>query len=200
MESGNEEVQAGQRVKRTDIFKDHPGNLLHFVQTSTLTGVKDVLDQKKQEQYDLDTALFIAVVENFAQAIVLLLDAGAFINAQTTDGDTALHYAVHYAVEWYDNDPEVIELLLENGANADLQNHDGETPLDNALEYNNHTMIRILRRAVNDSQRYTAQLAEYDLHHEHHRRPRIRARNPVIVQRTASQFGTDATQAAGRFV
>lgn len=225
MASRNEEVQIRERVKHEDIFKVYLGNLLYFVQNSDLMFLKLELEQNDQFPYDLDLALFIAVVQSFEKAVDLLLDAGAFINARTDAGVTPLYYALnrpkmqrlllekgadpniqsnggdtilHYAV--YQNRPEDVKLLLENGANADLENDEGLTPLDVALDNEDHRMINMLRYAVNDSERYIDQLAEYDLNHELHRRPRIRARKPVIVQRTALQFGSDAAQDVARFL
>ena len=60
-------------------------------------------------------------------AIQLLLDRGLDINAQASDGQTALHGA---AMQGYD---DVIRFLAAKGAKLDTRDKDGFTPLDVAL-------------------------------------------------------------------
>lgn len=61
------------------------------------------------------------------EAIQLLLDEGLDVNAQASDGQTALHGA---AMQGYD---EVIRFLAAKGAKLDTQDMDGFTALDVAL-------------------------------------------------------------------
>jgi len=61
------------------------------------------------------------------EAIQLLLDKGADVNATTADGRTALHGA---ALQGYD---EVIKFLVAKGADLYAKDHKGFTPLDTAL-------------------------------------------------------------------
>jgi ankyrin repeat protein len=61
------------------------------------------------------------------EAIQLLLDQGLDINAQASDGQTAVHGA---AMQGYD---DVIRFLATKGAKLDTRDKDGFTPLDVAL-------------------------------------------------------------------
>lgn len=61
------------------------------------------------------------------EAIQLLLDRGADVNAKTADGRTALHGA---ALQGYD---EVIKFLVAHGADLYAKDRKGFTPLDTAL-------------------------------------------------------------------
>jgi ankyrin repeat protein len=61
------------------------------------------------------------------EAIQLLLDLGIDVNAQASDGQTALHGA---ALQGYD---DVIRFLAAQGAKLDTPDKDGFTPLDVAL-------------------------------------------------------------------
>jgi len=57
----------------------------------------------------------------------LLLKHGAFVNATTIGGLTALHGAVST------NNVALVQLLLENGADPNIQTHQGMTPLHYAF-------------------------------------------------------------------
>jgi ankyrin repeat protein len=61
------------------------------------------------------------------EAIQLLIDQGLDINAQASDGQTAVHGA---AMQGFD---EVIKFLVAKGARPDVADRDGFTPLDVAL-------------------------------------------------------------------
>jgi ankyrin repeat protein len=65
--------------------------------------------------------------EQAIEAIQLLLDRGLDLNAQASDGQTALHGA---AMQGYD---DVIRFLAAQGAKLDTPDKDGFTPLDVAL-------------------------------------------------------------------
>lgn len=57
-------------------------------------------------------------------AVELLLAAGAHIDAQHEDGDTALHHAIrmgHFAI---------VRLLVARGANQQIRNDEGKLPRD----------------------------------------------------------------------
>jgi hypothetical protein len=61
------------------------------------------------------------------EAIQFLMDEGLDVNAQASDGQTALHGA---AMQGFD---EVIKFLVAKGARLDVADKDGFTPLDVAL-------------------------------------------------------------------
>ncbi|MEX0774981.1 MAG: ankyrin repeat domain-containing protein [Phycisphaeraceae bacterium] len=56
-----------------------------------------------------------------------LLDAGADVNAVTSDGDTALHEAVR-------TEPALVQLLLDSGAKVNVAEWQGRTPLMVAVD------------------------------------------------------------------
>lgn len=59
------------------------------------------------------------------------------INAQNSEGDTALHYAV------MNNHPEIIRELLLNRADSKIKNDDGLTPYDLALEFDDNEILNL---------------------------------------------------------
>ena len=70
------------------------------------------------------TALSSAALFGHTEIVVLLLEAGADVNARNRDGSTPLHSAAFLGQY------EAAELLLENGADINIRNGDGGTPLD----------------------------------------------------------------------
>jgi ankyrin repeat protein len=65
------------------------------------------------------------------EVAIILLDKGAKINDQDTEGNTALHISII----WY-NLP-IFTLLIERGADVSIKNNNGETPLDCAIKHAN---------------------------------------------------------------
>ncbi|HND19840.1 MAG TPA: ankyrin repeat domain-containing protein [Acidobacteriota bacterium] len=68
----------------------------------------------------------------------LLLDAGADVNARTSDGDTVLIRSASYASR------EVIGALLNAGANVNLQNTTGDTALHSAAFNGRSDILQML--------------------------------------------------------
>lgn len=81
------------------------------------------------------TALMHAVSCPSRQVAVIeeLLDAGAKVNWQTSEGYTALHYAIDVNFEANLNSREVITALVDAGADLTLKQHYGWTPLLQAV-------------------------------------------------------------------
>ena len=73
------------------------------------------------------TPLLWAAVTGKAEAIELLIQRGANVNAVDRDGGTALHAAAFLGHE------KAVETLLQNGAKVNAANSRGETPLDGAV-------------------------------------------------------------------
>lgn len=68
----------------------------------------------------------LAAAANLTDAIVLLIEAGAFINSKDLDGNTALAFAYMYG------STDAIKLLESNGADSNLTNNSGRIPLEEA--------------------------------------------------------------------
>lgn len=62
-------------------------------------------------------------VEDYLRCVMLLLDAGADVNARNTKGITPLHVAAK------GNVPEIMKVLLERGADIEAADKDARTPL-----------------------------------------------------------------------
>jgi hypothetical protein len=75
-----------------------------------------------------NSPLAIAAGWGDLDAVRLLIEAGADVNARGEDGDTALHRAIMFG------HADVAKVLIENNASTDERNDDGLTPLDVALE------------------------------------------------------------------
>ena len=73
---------------------------------------------------DYSTPLHLAAQANGDPAVIqALLDAGAYIEAKNTYGESPLHYA---ALNW--NSP-IIRVLIEGGASIEATDNKGRTPL-----------------------------------------------------------------------
>jgi len=79
---------------------------------------RDVIDTKTGTGL---TPLIMAAAFGTPEAVSLLVDAGANVNAQSDSGLTALHVA------W--RDEATVRLLLSRGANVNAKNASGSTPL-----------------------------------------------------------------------
>ena len=78
--------------------------------------------------------------------IILLVEAGANINAQDSDGNTALHHAAQWEMH------DIVRYLLTKcNASADIENDDKETPFDLAILSDDTEMVRLFlaNRKVN---------------------------------------------------
>ena len=82
---------------------------------------------------------------------VLLLDAGANINAQDGGGWTPIHLAAH------GGSLSLVRTLLARGADPSIVNHDGDSPLDTALKQGHAEIAEVLRtyRATSTESRST---------------------------------------------
>ena len=85
------------------------------------------------------TPLHCACIRGSKNAVDLLLDLGANINALDNEGNNCLHYAVN------SNNPNLLKKLLIRGANKNIKNNKNETPLDLAIQNNYKKLINILQ-------------------------------------------------------
>ncbi|XP_047512406.1 L-asparaginase 1 isoform X1 [Pieris napi] len=82
--------------------------------------------------------LLYAIEHDDTRAVSKMLDMGADVNAQNTEGRTVLHEAITKG------NIHIIEYLLKNGANVHLKTRCGESPLLTAISYDNHAIIKLL--------------------------------------------------------
>ena len=76
---------------------------------------------------DGDTALLSACIENNAEIVRLLLQAGSDVNATNNLGYTPLYQSTLTG-----NSPEIVSMLLQAGADTNLTDNEGSTALHNA--------------------------------------------------------------------
>jgi ankyrin repeat protein len=69
------------------------------------------------------TDLATAAARGELNRVRAIVNRGAFIDARTTDGWTALHHAVFNQME------HVVRFLVENRANCNIANKEGHTPI-----------------------------------------------------------------------
>ncbi|XP_045502872.1 L-asparaginase 1-like [Colias croceus] len=82
--------------------------------------------------------LLYAIEHDDTRAVKKMLDMGADVNAQNSEGRTVLHEAI------IKGNLSIIEYLLKNGANVHLKTRSGESPLLTAVQHDNHAAIKLL--------------------------------------------------------
>jgi ankyrin repeat protein len=110
----------------------------------------------KKPHFDLEvrrattsmTALMIAAYAGAADAVQILLDAGANPNAMNGGKYTALDYAVDRPPIWASaprsNRTEIVRALLAAGAKKDRKGSDGVLPVDRAKRAGNTEIVSLL--------------------------------------------------------
>ena len=84
------------------------------------------------------TPLHRAAADGEPEAVTLLLDGGADIEARNENGGTPLHVAVE------NNGPEVVALFLDRGADIEARSDAGHTPLHLATGHNELEVVALL--------------------------------------------------------
>jgi len=85
-----------------------------------------------------DTPLHIAALANSPKTADVLIDDGAFVNADNTQGETPLHFAI------WEQSLEISRILISNGAYVNQRNSFGTTPLQYAAHQNLPDIIKLL--------------------------------------------------------
>lgn len=77
--------------------------------------------------YDGDTPLHVVAWRNDLEAVQLLIDAGADVNATGEMDETPLHIAVRHG------NARMVQAMLRVGAQADIRSEFGDTPRERAV-------------------------------------------------------------------
>ena len=96
-------------------------------------------------QYGSTALILAAQYHGYDKGVQVLLNASADVNIQTSDGNTALHYAAdkgHLGI---------CKMLLASGARASLTNSNGNTPLDYAQSKGHHEVCELLRSIMDST-------------------------------------------------
>jgi ankyrin repeat protein len=102
-------------------------------------------DVREKDPGDSSTALHVAALNGNYGIAAFLLENGADVDAATTGGCRALHFAVRNQFQ----DPSMIDLLIAHGAAIDARNRDGTTPLLLAAsECHTHLIPELLRHGA----------------------------------------------------
>lgn len=99
------------------------------VENSPITQQEESNPQEPISENDKDQALRLACPEAELGTVEVLLAAGANVNAQDENGDTALMYVTPYGYYEINKSKKIMELLLSAGANANAVNNAGNTAL-----------------------------------------------------------------------
>jgi ankyrin repeat protein len=92
----------------------------------------------------------------------ILLDQGANVNVQTSQGDTAVILA-----GWLTNNLDLLALLVERGADVNIPNKNGDTPIiDAAYKGKNEFLEYLLRNGANKDVKNNAGLSAIDMARE----------------------------------
>ena len=109
-----------------------------------------------QTENDGVTALMFAAASSYhyQEGVEILLNAGASVNLQDSNGYTALHEAAK------NGNLEIVELLLASGAQASVSGNDGVIPLDLALDGGHDDVCQLLITSM-ESDPLTSQQLEH---------------------------------------
>ncbi|KAK1314329.1 hypothetical protein QJS10_CPA06g00670 [Acorus calamus] len=132
---------------RNDIMAQTP---LHIAAGYNNVGIMRVLlDSRGHEKIELEarnmygeTPLHMAAKNGCNEALQLLLDHGAFVEAKANNGMTPLHLSVWYSL--HTKDCSTVSPLLEYNADCNAQDNEGMTPLNHLAQGPSNEKLREL--------------------------------------------------------
>lgn len=92
---------------------------------------------------DCSPLIIASTSSNLVEVAQILLHAGAHVNHQDDEGDSALHVAVSHT-ESVDGQKSIVHVLLEAGADSTLSNHNDETAIYIAERNNNQRAMQLI--------------------------------------------------------
>jgi ankyrin repeat protein len=95
------------------------------------------LDWQDEENYNY-TPLHVAAWFGRVEIVRMLIDAGADVNLQDTDGWAPLHVAARFGKV------EIVRMLIDAGARMDIQTNNGKLPYDLAITKKIKTILRVV--------------------------------------------------------
>jgi ankyrin repeat protein len=85
-----------------------------------------------------NTPLAVVITWGDLEAVSLLLEAGADVDARIEDGETAVHEAVRF------DQPDIVKRLRAAKASVTMKNYEDRTPLDLARLLGNDVIVSLL--------------------------------------------------------
>jgi hypothetical protein len=108
--------------------------------------IKSVIEVNAEPGYEITPLMYAILTPELNSALTIPLFLNDQINAQSTEGITALMLAVA------EDRPGLVCQLLASGAHVELKNRSGETALDLAKRRNNESIIRMLLEKISQNQ------------------------------------------------
>ena len=118
-------------VKKLLHFADNGKNRIGIVNKLLSAGTGESEEKKENKNITGQTPLLLAVASNNLEIVKSLLIAGANIDSQDVEGNTALHLASRESDPMYN---EMVEFLIFCGADTSIQNGQGQQAIDLAIQ------------------------------------------------------------------
>ena len=116
------------------VTKKYTTGAPHFIETGHL----EPAQLSEEELETIQTNVFRAL-----DALEILLDKGADMNAADNDGNTVLHFIADSSSR--NEAKDALDIMLDYGdVDAEAVNNDGKTALDNAQYWENESLIKLI--------------------------------------------------------
>jgi len=136
-------LNVGAKVDEPSKYGDRPLNFVKSRQIAELLLAHKANINGVDKGKLLNTPLHSAAFYGRTEVAELLIERGANMNSQDTNGDTPLHRA---AFAYSRNSLNTVRLLIEKGANMNLVNYQGKRPVDMGNNIPIKTLIHLKMR------------------------------------------------------